>query len=404
MPAPTTEPAAAAPVGRSLIIVLGLLTVFGPISMDLYLPVLPALGGELGASTSLAQVTITACVAGLASGQLLVGPLSDRFGRRRPLLIGVGVYVLASVLCAISPTVEVLIMARLLQGLAGSTGMVIAQATGRDHFEGPRLVRYYGNLAVLTGVAAIIGPLLGGLLSVITGWRGIFTVLAGLGGAIWLAAMISFTESLPPERRTAGGRELRAGLRRLITDPGFVGPALIVGLITGTLFAYLGGATFVLQDGYRLTPQQFSYVFAAGSVALVIGGFLSGRLSARHGPRALLPYGLGLAAVGGTGILGTALLGLPLPIMIVSIVALTGGAGVTGPPATALALSGHPEIAGTAASLLGLTRYAIAAITAPLAGVAGGTSAVPLGVIVLSCVALAGLSALLLRGTVESAG
>lgn len=136
MPAPTTEPAPAGAVGRPLIMVLGLLTVFGPISMDLYLPALPALGVELGASTSLTQVTITACLAGLASGQLLVGPLSDRFGRRRPLLIGVGVYVVASVLCAVSPTVEVLIMARLLQGLAGSTGMVIAQAAGRDHFGG----------------------------------------------------------------------------------------------------------------------------------------------------------------------------------------------------------------------------------------------------------------------------
>lgn len=136
MPAPTTEPAPAGAVGRPLIMVLGLLTVFGPISMDLYLPALPALGLELGASTSLTQVTITACLAGLASGQLLVGPLSDRFGRRRPLLIGVGVYAVASVLCAVSPTVEVLIMARLLQGLAGSTGMVIAQAAGRDHFGG----------------------------------------------------------------------------------------------------------------------------------------------------------------------------------------------------------------------------------------------------------------------------
>lgn len=198
---------------------------------------------------------------------------------------------------------------------------------------------------MLTGVAAIIGPLLGGLLSVITDWRGIFTVLAGLGGA-----------------------------------------------------------TFVLQDGYRLTPQQYSYVFAAGSVALVIGGFLSGRLSARHGPRALLPYGLAQSAAGGAGILATALLGLPLPVMIISIVALTGGAGVTSPPATALALAGQPQIAGTAASLLGLTRYAIGAVAAPLAGVAGGTSAVPLGLIALGCTVLAGLAALLLRGTVESAG
>ncbi len=363
-------------------IILGLLTVFGPISMDLYLPVLPALGEDLGTTTSLAQVTITACLIGLAFGQVVVGPLSDRFGRRRPLLAGIGIYVIASVLCAISPSIEVLIIARLLQGLAGSTGMVIAQASGRDHFSGARLVRYYGNLSVLTGVAAIIGPVLGGQLALITDWRGIFTALAGLGGLIWLASLIALTESHPADRRAAGGlRTLPANLRLLLADRTFVGAILVVGFVSAAIFAYLGGATYVLQGIHRLSPQQYSYVFALGSLTLVICGYLSGRLSARFTPGVVLPGGLALCLVGAAGILAQASLSLPLPILIGSILALTGGTGAITPPATAIALAEYPRIAGTAASVLGLTRYAMGAIAAPLGGVAGEHTAVPLGVV-----------------------
>src|SRR5215217_5725612 len=160
--------------GGPLAVVLSLLTVFGPISMDVYLPVLPALTADLGAATSAAQLTVTTCLFGLALGQLVAGPLSDRFGRRRPLLVGVVAYVATSVLCAASPTVEALVAARFVQGLAGGVGIVIAQAAGRDLYSGGRLLRYYGRLTVLAGLAAIVGPVLGGQLASDTDWRGIF--------------------------------------------------------------------------------------------------------------------------------------------------------------------------------------------------------------------------------------
>jgi DHA1 family bicyclomycin/chloramphenicol resistance-like MFS transporter len=168
-PARTREQA----VGRPLAVVLGLLTVFGPISMDLYLPVLPALTNELHSATSAAQLTVTACLLGLALGQVIAGPISDRFGRRRPLLAGAVAYILTSTLCALSPTIATLVVARFVQGLAGAVGIVIAQAAGRDLHTGGKLVRYYGRLTVIAGLAAIIGPVLGGLAA----------PLVGLGGA-----------------------------------------------------------------------------------------------------------------------------------------------------------------------------------------------------------------------------
>src|SRR3954451_9997202 len=192
-------------VGRALAVVLSLLTVFGPISMDLYLPVLPALTRELGSAPPTAQLTITACLLGLALGQLIAGPLSDRFGRRRPLVIGVVAYVGVSLLCATSPTMETLVAARFVQGLAGGVGIVIAQAAGRDLYSGGALLRYYGRLTVLGGLAAIVGPLIGGQLASVTAWRGVFVFLAVVGALILGACLLVFREPLPEQARVTGG-------------------------------------------------------------------------------------------------------------------------------------------------------------------------------------------------------
>ena len=383
-------------VSIHLSFVLALLTVFGPISMDLYLPVLPSLAGDLGAGTSAAQLTITACLVGLAAGQIIAGPLSDRFGRRRPLVVGVTLYVAASLACAFSPSIEVLIAARLLQGLAGATGVVIAQAAGRDLYSGPALVRYYGRLTVLAGTAAIVGPLVGGQLARVTDWRGIFVFLAAVGAAILLAVLVLFRESLPVEARTAGGlSDFGANVRVLLVDRRFLGAALTISFLNGAVFAYLSGATFVLQGIYHLTPQQYSYAFGLGSLAYVLSGFVSGRLSERWSSGGTLALGLTLAIAGGAGILASALADLPLWVILCSIVVLTSGVAASTPPATALALADYARMAGTAASLLGLGRYAFGAVAAPLVGLAGEHTAVPLGVVALTCAVLAAASYLL---------
>lgn len=369
-------------VSRSLAVVLGLLTAFGPISMDLYLPVLPALTRDLHTQTSTAQLTVSACLLGLAFGQIVAGPLSDRFGRRRPLLIGIGAYIAASALCAASPTIETLIAARLVQGLAGSVGIVIAQAAGRDLYSGGKLVRYYGRLAVLGGLAAIIGPVIGGQIAAFTDWRGAFVFLAVVGVGILVASAIIYRETLPHELRTEGGlpHTLRA-FARLLSDSTFVASLLVTAFTGAALFAYLAGATFVLQGIYGLTPQQYALAFGLNSLGFMVFGFTSGRVSERWSERRTLSVGLALCVAGALLLLVTALLHLPLVAVIVSLFTMVAGVAVTNPPSTSLALSGYRDIAGTASSLLGLTRFAFGGLSAPLVGLGGEHDATGLGLV-----------------------
>src|SRR3954467_15105318 len=237
---PSRPPRAARRVGRAVPTLLLLLTVFGPISMDLYLPALPALTAELGAVTSVAQLTVTACLLGLAAGQLIAGALSDRFGRRGILLIGIAAYVVTSALCAISPSVELLIVARLVQGLAGGAGIVIAQAAGRGVYSRPAPIRFYGRLTVVGGLAAVVGPLIGGALNTFLDWRGLFAFLAVVGAAILVVTLLAFGETLPAGRRTTGGFvHIVRDFRVLLADRVFLAAILNQGFLYAALFAYL---------------------------------------------------------------------------------------------------------------------------------------------------------------------
>jgi DHA1 family bicyclomycin/chloramphenicol resistance-like MFS transporter len=379
-------------VGGPLTAVLSLLTVFGPISMDLYLPVLPALTRDLGATASTAQLTVTACLFGLAAGQLIAGPLSDRFGRRPPLLIGVVAYVATSVLCAASPTVEALVAARFAQGLAGGVGVVIAQAAGRDLYSGGRLLRYYGRLTVLAGLAAIVGPVIGGQLASVTDWRGLFLFLAAVGVLILVACLAVFRETLPAELRMAGGlAQTGRDMRRLLSDRIFLGAVLVTGFVNAALFAYLSGATFLLQEVYGLSPQGYSFAFGLNSLGFMVFGFAGGRASERWSEKGTLIVGLGMCAAGAGGLLATATLRLPLAAVVLSLLTMVSGVAVTTPPTTSLALAGYPDVAGTASSFLGVARFAFGGVSAPLVGL-GGSSAVPLGLVTVGGATLAALA------------
>jgi len=377
-------------LGRLLPTLLLVLTVFGPISMDLHLPALPALTRDLGAATSMAQLTVTACLAGLALGQLIAGPLSDRFGRTMPLYAGVIAYVATSVLCAASPSIQTLIAARLIQGLAGGAGIVIAQAAGRDIYSGGALIRYYGRLTVLGGLAAIIGPLLGGQLTAVTGWRGLFLFLAAIGAVMGVAIALVYRETLPVQRRTSGGFT-RTGrdFRLLLADRGFAGAVLVQGFVYAALFAYLSGATYVLQGIYGLSPQQYALAFGLNSAGFMVFGYLAGRTSERWSVTGTLAAGLAMCAAGALGLLAAGLTALPLPAVIVSLLVMVSGVAVTTPPATTLALAGYPQIAGTASSLLGMARFAFGGVSAPFAGIAGAATMVPLGIVTAVSVTLA---------------
>jgi MFS transporter, DHA1 family, multidrug resistance protein len=379
--------------GRRLGFLLLLLTVFAPISMDLYLPVLPALTGELGAGASAAQLTLTACLLGLAVGQLVAGPLSDRFGRRTPLLIGLIAYIAASALCALSPSIETLILARLVQGLAGAVGIVISQASGRDVYSGSTLLRFYGRVTVLGGLAAVIGPFLGGQLARITDWRGVFLILSGLGALILAATLMIYRETLPPDSRTTGGwqRTVR-DFRVLFCDRVFVGAVLVCGFSYAALFAYLSGATYVLQEGFGLSPQGYALAFGVNAAGFMLFGWLGGRGAERFSVRGTLVVGVGVAGLGSLGLLGTGLAGPSLPLVLVSLFVLSAGVALSATPASSLALRDYPQMAGTASSVLGCARFGFGGIAAPLVGLGGAGEVLPLALVAVGSLVLAALA------------
>nr|WP_315267997.1 multidrug effflux MFS transporter [Microbacterium lemovicicum] len=394
----TEQTLAERPVSRRVLpALLLLMTVFGPISMDLYLPALPALTSELGAVTSVAQLTVTACLVGLAAGQLVAGPLSDRFGRRGILLVGVTAYMLTSALCAVSPSVEMLIAARFVQGLAGGVGIVISQAAGRDVYTGGALIRFYGRLTVVGGFAAIIGPLVGGVLNTVTDWRGLFVFLAVIGAGILLISLGLFPETLSADGRISGGwAHTVRDFRTLLADRVFVGAVLNQGFLYAALFAYLSGSTFVLQDVYGLPPLEYALAFGLNSAGFMAFGYLAGRAAERWSVAGTLATGILIAGLGALGLLASGLTTTPLWVVILSLFLLAGGVAISSPPATTLALVDYPQMAGTASSLLGMVRFGFGGVAAPLVGVAGALSILPLGVVTTVAVILAGTAYVLL--------
>lgn len=369
--------------------ILAVLTVFGPISLDLYLPVLPALSADLGSSVSGAQLTMTACLLGLAFGQVFAGPLSDRYGRRPILIVGVIAFVGTSFLCAMSTSITQLVILRLVQGLAGAVGLVIAQAGGRDVYEGTRLTRHYSRIVVLSGLAAIVAPVVGGQLAEVISWRGFFLVLAGIGVVLLALVLSGYRETLPAAHRVTGGLSVTAShLRVLIRDRLFVVATVASSLTSAAYFAYLAGAAYVLQDIYELSPGAFSLVFGLNAAGFALFGFLSGRLSETWSERRVFAFGLVIITAGATGLLVIALAELPLAATVVAFLAIAAGAAVVAPPSTSLALRHYSEFAGTASSILGVARFTAGAIAAPLVGVAGSLTMVPLAVVALaSCLA-----------------
>jgi DHA1 family bicyclomycin/chloramphenicol resistance-like MFS transporter len=381
-PSPSRATAAAAvPPGPALLAVLGALSAFGPLSIDMYLPALPAMADDLGAPPSLVQLTITACLLGLAVGQLVGGPVSDARGRRGPLLAGVAVFVAASLLCAVSTSVAVLIVLRFVQGAAGAFGIVICRAIVRDRHEGRAAAKLFATLILINGVAPIVAPILGAGVLQVTSWRGIFVVLAGVGALLLAAVALVVGETLPPEDRRAGG--LRANLRAfrtLLAERRFVGTVLANGLAYAAMFAYIAGSPFVIQKIYGASAQAYSLVFAANGLGIVLAGRISHRLSDRHDPAELLTAGLAATAIGGAALLVAVLAGAGLAGVLPSLFISVASIGMIVPNATALALEGHRSTAGAASGLLGLLQFAFGALAAPLVGLAGDGTAVPMAV------------------------
>jgi len=379
------------PVG--LVVVLGAVMAIGPLSIDMYLPAFPELARDFDASDSVVQLTLTACVMGLALGQLLIGPLSDRFGRRLPLLAALITYAAASVLCSLAPSIVVLMALRFVQGLAGAGAMVIVSAVVRDLYSGAAASRLFSSLIMVMGLAPILAPLAGAQVLNVTSWRGIFLVLAVLSALIATLVALGLAETLPPERRSAHGlgHTLRT-MRALLRDRWFVGHALAGSLGFGALFAYVAGSPFVLQGIYGVSPQLYSVLFAMNGVGLIAASQVNARLVGRFGPARLLRAGLlGIAVSSGT-LLAVALAGgLGVGAVLVPMFLVVSSLPFVLPNSMALALTDHAAVAGTASALLGASQFLIGALVAPLVGAGGTQSAVPMAAI-MTIFALAALA------------
>ncbi|MCX4582573.1 Bcr/CflA family multidrug efflux MFS transporter [Streptomyces sp. NBC_01481] len=388
-PAPASVTAARR-VGLLVTLVLGGLTALPPLSMDMYLPALPAVTRSLGAPAATVQLTLTACLAGMALGQLVVGPMSDKWGRRRPLLVGMIVYVAATAVCALAPTVDMLIGFRLLQGLAGAAGIVIARAVVRDLYDGVEMARFFSTLMLISGVAPIIAPLIGGQVLRITDWRGIFVVLTAVGILLTLVVAKWLHETLPPERRHGGGvGEALRTMRGLLADRVFTGYTLTGGLAFATLFAYISASPFVVQEIYGASPQTFSLLFGVNSIGLITLGQINGKvLVGRVSLDKALGFGLGMVMLAATGLLlmTSGVFGrVGLLPVAVGLFVLMSAMGLVMPNTNALALLRTPHAAGSASALIGTSAFLIGAIASPLVGIAGEQTAVPMAVVQLTC-------------------
>jgi len=358
----------------------------GPLSIDMYLPGLPEITHSLDASAAAVQLTLTTVVVGLALGQLVAGPLSDRIGRRRPLVIGLVAYAGMSLLCALAPTVGVLAGLRFLQGLAGGAGIVIGRAVVRDLYAGAAAARLFSSLMLVTGLAPILAPVIGAQVLKVTAWEGIFVVLAGLALAIVTLAAVALPETLPPAKRDRGGlANTFRTLRKLLAQRSFIGYALTAALAFGALFAYISGSSFVLQEIYGLSPQAFSLAFGANGLGLVIGSQVNARLVGRYGPGVLLERALLVIVTAAAVLVAVVTLGdLGVwPVIIATFVVMSSLSFVM-PNSTALALADQAKVAGTASALLGVIQFLVGGLAAPLVGIGGTGSAVPMAVVMLS--------------------
>ncbi|WP_211330379.1 multidrug effflux MFS transporter [Prauserella muralis] len=377
-------------------LILGGLTAFGPLSVDMYLPALPAMTTGLRTDDATLQLTLAGFIVGLAVGQLVAGPLSDAHGRRKPLLVGVGLFIVASALCALSPSAELLIVARVLQAFGAATGMVIARATVRDLFSGIAMTRFFSMLMLVTGLAPILAPVLGGQVLTLTSWRGIFGALTVFGALLLVVAAFALPESLPASaRRPARVGAVARTYLGLLRDRLFLGYALACGLAFAAMFTYISGSSFVLQGVYGLTPQQYSLVFGGGALGLVLAGQVNGRIVGRFRERSLLLTGLTAGTLGSLGLLAAATLDLGLAGLLPPLFVTVSSLGLVMPNATSLALADHPQTAGAASALLGVLQFIIGGVASPLVGFAGESSAVPMAAIMASF----GLLALLSYGT-----
>ncbi|MET8068003.1 multidrug effflux MFS transporter, partial [Micromonospora sp. NPDC005313] len=354
--------ASTAPTGVTLLLLLGGLTAVGPLSLDMYLPAFPAMTRDLGADQAGIQLSLTTYLIGLAFGQLVTGPLSDRWGRRLPVLVGLVAYTVLTLACAAAPNAPLLAVARFAQGMAGGMGVVVARAVVRDLYAGRAAAKYFSRLILVFGVAPVAAPGAGSLVLRFGSWRAVFLVLAVIGAMLAVAAALRLPETLPAERRSTGGlRGTVRTMRSLLADRVYLGYALTQGFAFAGLFAYISGSSFVFQDVFGVSMVVYSVIFGVNALALVALGQANARLLDRFSPRRLLVTMLVVGLVAAAGVLTGALAG-SLVVTAVPLFVFVGSIGMVMPNSTALALDAHARHAGTAAALMGGIQSVVGAL------------------------------------------
>jgi|HigsolmetaAR202D_1030399.scaffolds.fasta_scaffold00086_13 DHA1 family bicyclomycin/chloramphenicol resistance-like MFS transporter len=371
----------------SHVITLAALTALGPLGTDLYLPALPSLGNAFGASLAATQLTLTSYIFGLAFGQLLIGSISDARGRRGPLLIGLLLFMLVSLLCVVAPSIYSLNLLRFAQGLAGAAGIVLALAIARDLYEGDLLARTIGLLMGINALAPAIAPVLGGQLLLLLDWRGLFMCLGVFGLVLLVLAARVFPESLPKEARQSGGLstslKVFAGLSLNRAFMPFVWISA-AGFATG--ITLISMTPFMLEGSFGLRPDQVSMVFGVNALALAALSNVSARLVGSLGARRLLRYGLVVHMLGALSLILGALVGLELWMLLLGMFLITASLGLIAPNTATLAMQVvDSQQAGSASALLGLLQLLVGALLAPVIGLAGSSSALPMACAIVAC-------------------
>ncbi|PKH26491.1 MFS transporter [Enterobacterales bacterium CwR94] len=370
-------------------VALGLLAGLGPLCIDLYLPALPSLAADLATPTATAQLSLTAGLAGIGLGQLLFGPLSDKYGRLRPLMISLFLFFAASIACALAQTIDQLLIARLLQGIFGAGGSVLSRAMARDRYSGHELTKFFALLMLVNGLAPIFAPILGGLLLTLMNWRGLFLALAVIALALLLMTRVTLQESLVSTRRSQGSLwSAWAGLGQVIAHRPFMGFCLTQGFMMAGMFAYIGASPFVLQLVYGLSPQAFSLCFAANGLGLILGSQTGARLSGRWGEYRVLRGGLLIAVIAASGLVITGLAQLALPWVLLGLWFSIASIGVITVNASSLAMQSQGHRAGSASAVIGVTGFTLGGIAVPVTSL-GGTSLLSMTLTLLGCYLLA---------------
>ncbi|WP_277674159.1 multidrug effflux MFS transporter [Piscibacillus halophilus] len=385
-----------------LILMLGAFTALVPLTIDLYLPAFPELAGDLGTSASLIQLSLTTSLIGIAFGQLVIGALSDIFGRKKPLIIAIAVYIVTSIICAVAPNIWVLVVARFIQGFSGAGGIVISRSIIRDLYSGSELTKMFSLLVLVMGLAPILAPMIGGQILLFTSWRGLFVILSVAGLILTAVAILRLKESLPLNERSDGGLKATISVFvRLTKHRRYMGFALVQGFASAAMFAYISGSSFILQDIFEISPQAYAMIFGLNALGFISMSQVVGRLSGIVHEEKLLITGFIVALTGGVTLVSAAVMHGGLIFVIVGLFFITSSTGMMNPTSLSLAMQTQNRNAGSASALLGLFQFVFGGTVAPIVGVFGTSTILPLAIIILVSQILIVLSYILLVKTKE---